>query len=430
MHSFLPMGARMTAGEDTGTFDLYSPGFAADPYQVYGAMRRRAPAYLARYPGGLDLWLVTRYDDVRTVLSDPRFSMSSDHSDSPLFADDAEEHGTQGLERNLTNLDPPDHTRLRRLVTREFSAARVEALRTDVVAHVDALIDGFATEGGADLIAQFAAPLPTGVAGQLLGVPPADWERFRVYSRRLVMPDYDMTPDDFTRNKQDIRAFVGELVERKRAQSGDGALDLAGSLTRACDVEGAITEDELVGILFTLLVGSHETTTNFIGNAVLALLRHPDQLALLHASPELYPAAVEELLRYDGPFEASSLRFALEDVEIGGATIPRGATVVAVLASANRDPDRFFDPDRLEIRRPANDHVAFGHGIHFCPGRMLSLLEAQVALERLITRLPGLRLAGDAPLRWHEGLFFRGLRELPVAFDATAGSGHPAAAGV
>ncbi|MGW1979467.1 cytochrome P450 family protein [Streptomyces sp. NPDC001889] len=404
----------MTAEDVSETFDLYSPAFAADPHAMYTAMRERAPAHLAHYPGGLDLWLVTRYEDVRTVLSDHRFSMSSENSASPLFADDPEEHGTRGLEHNLTNLDPPDHTRLRRLVTREFSAARVEALRSRVAAHVDALIDAFAGDGTADLVAQFAVPLPTGVAAQLLGVEPEDWERFRVFSRRLVMPDYDMTPEDFTRNKQHIRAFIGELIDRKRARPGN---DLAGSLTRACDAEGAITEDELVGTLFTLLVGSHETTTNFIGNAVLALLRHPDQLELLRTSPELLPAAVEELLRYDGPFEASSLRFAVEDVEMGGVTVPAGSTVVAVLASANRDPERFFDPDRLEIRRPDNAHVAFGHGIHFCPGRSLSLLEAEVALERLISRLPGLRHAGGAPLRWHEGLFFRGLHELPVAFE-------------
>jgi cytochrome P450 len=403
----------MTTSQHDVRFDLYSGQFTEDPYATYDAMRTHTPAYRAEYPGGLELWLVTRYEDVCTVLSDPRFSMSSDNSASPLFKDDEPKEDQRGLDRNLTNLDPPDHTKLRRLVTREFSAARVEALRPKVQAHVDELIDTFAPKGRADLIGEFAAPLPTGVAGELLGVTASGWAEFRVLSNLLVSPDYDMTPDDFDQNKRRIRAFVRRLIENKRQSPGD---DLTSSLTNACDEEGAISEDDLVGIVFTLLVGSQETTTNFIGNAALALLQQPDQMELLRERPELIMAATDELIRYDGPFEVSSLRFPTEDVEVGGVTIPKGATVVAVLAAANRDPNRFAEPDRVDIQRPDNAHVGFGRSIHFCPGRMLSLLEAEIAITGLLERLPDLRLAGAEPLPWKEGLFFRGLRALPVEF--------------
>lgn len=395
-----------------GSFDLYSPRFAADPHGTYAELRSQCPVYHAEYPGGLRLWLVTRYEDAIAVLSDTRFSMNSDNSSSPLFHSEPEP-AQRGLDRNLTNLDPPEHTKLRRYVTREFSAARVEALRPRVRAHVDHLIDAIAPKGSADLVAEFAAPLPTGVAGELLAVSPEDWERFRVLSNRLVSPDYDMGPDDFDENKRRIRAFIGELVESKRREPGD---DLTSSLIRVCDEEGAIVEDELVGILFTLLVGSHETTSNFIATAMLALLQNPDQLALLREKPQLTASAVEELLRFDGPFQVSSLRFAREDVRLGDATIAKGDTVVAVIAAANRDAERFTDPDRLDITRTPNPHLAFGNGIHFCPGRTLSLLEAEVALHRLVTRLPDLRLGSATPIPWREGLFFRGPRQLPIEF--------------
>jgi Cytochrome P450 len=397
------------------TFDLYSDEFKDDPYPTYGAMRQHGAAYRAEYPGGLEIWLVTRYEDVQTILNDPRFSMSSDNSASPLFRDEEPDEAQRGLDRNLLNLDPPVHGPLRKLVTREFTASRVAALRPRVQRHVDELVDGFAAAGSADLIRQFAMPLPAGVAGELLGVPPGDWDEFRVMSNTLVTPEYDMGPDDFDVLKRKIRAYVARLIQQKLDEPAD---DLVSWLAKGCYEDGEISPDDLVGIVFTLLVGSHETTTNFVGNAVLALINHPEQIALLRNEPELIGNAVEELIRYDGPFEASSLRFALQDVELGGVVIPKGATVVGVIAAANRDPRRFPDPDDLDLSRADVAHLGFGVGTHFCPGRRLALLEAEIALGTLVRRLSDLRLADDRPLRWRAGLFFRGLHELPVTFTA------------
>jgi cytochrome P450 len=402
---------------EAATFDLYSDEFKKDPYPTYDGLRRDRPVHRAEYPGGLEIWLVTKYDDVHTVLNDPRFSMSSDNSASPFFREEEKDPEQAGLDRNLLNLDPPAHGPLRKLVTREFTAARVAALRPQMERHVEELVDGFAGTGSADLIRQFAMPLPTGVAGELLGVPPADWDEFRVLSNTLVTPEYDMGPDDFDILKRKIRAYVVRLIDSKRAEPAD---DLVSWLAKGCYDEGEISPDDLVGTVFTLLVGSHETTTNFVGNAALALINHPDQLATLRRRPELIGNAVEELLRYDGPFEVSSLRFTLADVELGGTVIPKGATVVGVIAAANRDPARFPAPNQLDLSRADVAHLSFGVGTHFCPGRRLALLEAEIALSVLVRRLSDLRLADDRPLRWRAGLFFRGLHELPVTFTATA----------
>lgn len=397
------------------SFDLYSDDFKANPHKTYAALRNHSGAYQAEYPGGLEIWLVTRYEDVKTVLADPRFSMSSRNSASPFFREENIDERQRGLDRNLLNLDHPAHGPLRKLVTREFTAARVAALRPRVQQHVDELISAFADAGSADLIGQFAAPLPAGVAGELLGVAPADWDEFRVMSNTLVTPEYDMGPDDFDNLKRGIRAYVVRLIEQKLAAPGE---DLVTWLAKGCYQEGSITPDDLVGIVFTLLVGSHETTTSFIGNAVLALIENPAQMAMLRQRPEMIENAVEELIRYDGPFEVSSLRFPIMDVEIGGTVIPKGATVVAVITSANRDPARFQDPDTLDLARKDVSHLGFGLGTHFCPGRTLAILEAEIALSSLVRRLPDLRLSTSQPLRWRAGLFFRGLRQLPVAFAA------------
>lgn len=399
---------------ETISFDLYSDDFKANPHKTYAALRSHSGAYRAEYPGGLEIWLVTRYEDARTVLTDPRFSMSSKNSASPFFGEEETDEAQRGLDHNLLNLDPPAHTPLRKLVTREFTAARVAELRPRVQRHVDELIDAFASAGSADLISQFAAPLPAGVAGELLGVSARDWDEFRVMSNMLVTPEYDMGPDDFDELKRRIHSYVVRLVERKRAEPAD---DLVTWLTKGCYQEGSISPDDLVGIVFTLLVGSHETTTSFIGNAILALIDHPEQMAALRERPDMIATAVEELIRYDGPFEVSSLRFPVEDVEIGGVVIPKGATVVAVITSANRDGARFRDPDKLDLARMDVDHhLGFGLGTHFCPGRTLALLEAEIAISNIVSRLPGLKLASSRPLRWRAGLFFRGLHELPVTF--------------
>jgi cytochrome P450 len=279
--------------------------------------------------------------------------------------------------------------------------------------HVAELIDVFIMDGGADIVRQFAMPLPVGVAGRLLGVPAEKWDEFRLLSNTLVTPEYDMQPEDFDVLKRKIRAYVAELIESKRRTSSD---DLVGWFVRACDDERLISGDDLIGLVFTLLVGSHETTTNFIGTAMYSLLRHSDQLDLLRKRPGLIDTAVPELLRYDGPFEAASLRFPTQDVELAGIRIPKGAAVVGIITSANRDTDLLPDADVLNITRAPVADLAFGHGDHFCPGRMLALLEAKAAIAALVRRLQNLRLAPDGQPSWRPGLFFRGPRELRVLF--------------
>lgn len=269
-----------------------------------------------------------------------------------------------------------------------------------------------------DLLDDYAFPLPIRVITHLLGVPEEDADRFRVWSSAVVSIELVTLGMGIAQDKLaamgEFRDYLLALFDRKRRAPGD---DLVTGLVRAEDERGALTEDELVAMVFLLLVAGHETTVNLLGNGVLALLRHPDQLARVRDDPALVGPAVEELLRYDGPVETSTMRYALEDVELAGTTIPRGDGVLVVLASANRDAAQFPDPDRLDVTRSDNRHLAFGKGLHYCLGAPLARMEATIALTTLLRRLPTLRLAADpATLQIRPSFLIRGLQALPVAW--------------
>ncbi|MFF3018962.1 cytochrome P450 [Streptomyces sp. NPDC057939] len=391
------------------------PAFVADPFPLYRQLREDGPVRRAVIAGGLEAWLVTRYEDGLAALSDSR--LSSDVRDA---ADTRLLRQLPGTEResmlgNMLRSDPPDHTRLRRLVSKAFTARRVAGMRPRIQAVTDRLLDPIVAAGRADLVADFALPLPVTVISELLGVPVDDRHDFQHWTDRMIMRGAE-PPDPAVVNEAwlHMRAYVTELIRDKRARPAD---DLLSDLVAARDEEQRLTEDELVAMVFLLLAAGYITTVNLIGGGIATLLAHRDQLDLLRSDPALLPGAIEEFLRYDGPVSPGIARFAREDVEIAGVSIPRGATVLIGSALADRDPARFPDPERLDITRQDNAHLAFGHGIHYCLGAPLARLEGQIAIGTALRRLPGLALAvPPEEIPWRPG-GLRGPRSLPVTFE-------------
>ncbi|MEU8295189.1 cytochrome P450 [Streptomyces pseudogriseolus] len=410
--------------------DLFTWEFAADPYPAYAWLREHAPVHRTKLPSGVDAWLVTRYTDARQTLADTRLSKNPAHHDEPAHA-----KGRTGIpgERqadlmtHLLNIDPPDHTRLRRLVSKAFTPRRVAEFAPRVQELTDDLIDRFATSGSdtADLIHDFAFPLPIYAICDLLGVPREDQDDFRDWAGMMIRHGGGPR-GGVARSVKKMRGYLAELIHRKRmelpAEPVPGE-DLISGLIRASDHGAHLTENEAAAMAFILLFAGFETTVNLIGNGTYALLTHPEQRrrlqrALAEGDRALLETGVEELLRYDGPVELATWRFATEPVVIGGQRIEAGDPVLVVLAAADRDPERFAGPDTLDLGRRDNQHLGYGHGIHYCLGAPLARLEGQTALATLLTRLPDLRLAVDpAELRWRGGLIMRGLRTLPVEFS-------------
>ncbi|MFI1866608.1 cytochrome P450 [Streptomyces jumonjinensis] len=402
--------------------ELFTWEFATDPYPAYAWLREHAPVHRTTLPSGVEAWLVTRYADARQALADQRLSKNPAHHDEPTHAKG--KTGIPGerkaeLMTHLLNIDPPDHTRLRRLVSKAFTPRRVAAFAPRVQELTDRLIDGFAGRGEADLIHEFAFPLPIYAICDLLGVPPEDQDDFRDWAGMMIRHGGGPR-GGVARSVKKMRGYLLELIHRKRGDLGD---DLISGLIRASDHGEHLTENEAAAMAFILLFAGFETTVNLIGNGVYALLRNPEQREVLQSSlaageTGLLETGVEELLRYDGPVEMATWRFAREPLAIGGQEIAAGDAVLVVLAAADRDPERFDGPDVLDLSRRDNQHLGYGHGIHYCLGAPLARLEGQTAIATLLTRLPDLRLAGDpADLRWRGGLIMRGLRTLPVAFD-------------
>ena len=401
--------------------ELFTWEFATDPYPAYAWLREHAPVHRATLPSGVEAWLVTRYGDARLALADARLSKNPVH-----HSGEGHRSGRVGIpgERkadlmtHLLNIDPPDHTRLRRLVSKAFTPRRVAVFEPRVRELTDRLIDGFAEQGAADLIHDFAFPLPIYAICDLLGVPAEDQDDFRDWAGMMIRHGGGPR-GGVGRAVKKMRGYLAELIHRKRADLGD---DLISDLIRASDHGEHLTENEAAAMAFILLFAGFETTVNLIGNGLYALLTHPEQRALLQASLDrgetaLLATAVEELLRYDGPVELATWRFATSPITLGGQRIAVGDPVLVVLAAADRDPDRFDQPDLLDLARRDNPHLGFGLGIHYCIGAPLARLEAQYALAALLRRLPDLGLAADpADLRWRGGLIMRGLRQLPVTF--------------
>ncbi|MFD8985060.1 cytochrome P450 [Streptomyces sp. NPDC059564] len=390
------------------------PAFVADPFPLYRQLLEDAPVRRAVIAGGLDAWLVSRYDDALAALSDPRLSSDVRDATDTRLLNQLRDTQRESMLSTMLRSDPPDHTRLRRLVSKAFTARRVAEMRPRIQSITDRLLDAIVPAGHTDLVADFALPLPVTVISELLGVPVDDRHDFQRWTDRIVMrgaklPDVAVVSEAW----QHMRAYVTELIRAKRAHPGD---DLLSGLITARDEEQRLNEDELIAMVFLLLAAGYITTVNLIGGGIATLLAHPDQLDLLRSDPELLPDAIEEFLRYDGPVSPGIARFAREDVEIAGVTIPRGATVLIASAIADRDPARFPDPDLLDITRQDNAHLAFGHGIHYCLGAPLARLEGQIAIGAALRRLPGLALAvPPEEIRWRPG-GLRGPESLPVTF--------------
>ncbi|MGW3244260.1 cytochrome P450 family protein [Streptomyces sp. NPDC001070] len=406
---------------DPAAPELFTWQFASDPYPAYAWLREHSPVHRTTLPSGVEAWLVTRYADARQALADARLSKNPVHHSERAHAKG--KVGIPGersadLMTHLLNIDPPDHTRLRRLVSKAFTPRRVAEFAPRVQELTDRLIDGFAAKGEADLIHEFAFPLPIYAICDLLGVPAEDQDDFRDWAGMMIRHGGGPR-GGVARSVKKMRAYLLELIHRKRSDLGD---DLISGLIRASDHGEHLTENEAAAMAFILLFAGFETTVNLIGNGTYTLLRNPEQRHRLQESiaggeREPLATAVEELLRYDGPVELATWRFATEPLTVGGQSIGTGDPVLVVLAAADRDPARFADPDVLDLSRRDNQHLGYGHGIHYCLGAPLARLEAQSALATLLTRLPDLRLAADpADLRWRGGLIMRGLRTLPVSF--------------
>lgn len=389
--------------------DFSSPRFKANPYPFYAHLRAQAPVYRTRLAFWLPAWLVTRYGDVLTVLKDERFS--NDFSSRIPWLP----RSTRPLYRILLNLDPPDHTRLRALVSKAFTPRMVERLRERIQNVCDDLLDSAPASGRMDLVRGFALPLPLTIIADLLGIPRQDRRGFNAWSKRVAAMSSGAVLD-MLRAQPYLWLFFRyfrKLVALRRAEPQD---DLVTALVQAEEAGDKLSEDELIAMIGLLLLAGYETTVNLVASGALALIQHPEQRDRLQRNPELGPAAIEELVRYTSPLEFASPRIAREDVTIGSVTIPRGAFVLAVLGSANHDESEFPHPEALDITRVPNRHLAFGMGAHFCLGAPLARLEGEIALTTLFRRFPDLGLA-EAPesLRWRRGLAIRGLERLTVA---------------
>ncbi|MEV7813994.1 cytochrome P450 [Streptomyces flaveolus] len=390
------------------------PAFVADPFPLYRRLREEGPVRRAIIAGGLDAWLVTRYEDGLAALSDPRLSSDVRDASDPRLVEQLPEFERESMMSTMLRSDPPDHTRLRRLVSKAFTARRIAELRPRIQEITDRLLDAVLPAGRAELVADFALPLPVTVISELLGVPVDDRYDFQRWTDAMLVRGEKM-PDPVVVDEawQQMRAYVTKHLEAKRARPGD---DLLSGLINAHDQEQRLSHDELIAMTFLLLVAGYITTVNLIAGGITALLTHPDQLTLLREHPELLPDAIEEFLRFDGPVSPGIARFAREDVEIAGVRVPRGATVLIASAIADRDPARFPEPDRLDITRRDNGHLAFGHGIHYCLGAPLARLEGQIAIGTVLRRLPDLALAvPPTELTWRPG-GLRGPARLPVTF--------------
>ena len=403
-------------------YDPRDPAVIADPYPVLRRLQDEEPAHWSAALGG---WVLTRYADVRDSLKDPRLSADRitpflDH----LPTAQRGEIGALGemLGRWIVFMDPPRHTRLRALMNKAFTSRALTALRPRVAAIVEDLIDGFAARGEADLIRDFAYPLPATVIAGMVGVPEGDLDRFKAWSNDLAafVGSALETPDKRIRAQRSVvvmTEYFREVISRRRRYPPAGPDTTIIDLLIAAEERGdALSEAELVANAVLLLFAGHETTTNLFGNGMLALLRNPHQLARLAADPALAEPAVEELLRYDGPLGAVT-RVAAAPATIHGRAIAPGDRVFAMLHAANRDPRQFPEPDRLDLTRAANRHVVFGYGIHFCLGAPLARMEGQIGFPALLRRLHGIELAEPAP-EWTDSLVLRGVKSLPIRFHA------------
>lgn len=391
-----------------------------DPYPILEKYREEGPAHEVVFPHGAKVWMVTRYDDVRALTNDPRVSKDGRRMNE-LFArhsglevpEEEEEAGVgfdDDLASHMLNSDPPRHTRLRALVSKAFTPQRVERLRPVIEQVADRLLDAIADQPVADLADRYAVRLPITIICDLFGMPVEDREEFRLLALKLVGAGQD--PEEVADASRRVTEYANALIDSKRANPGE---DMVSALVKATEDGDRLTQGELVAMIFVLVVAGHITTIYSISSAIKSLLLHPDQLAKLQADPTLISTAVDELLRFDGPSGVGTFRFTKDEIPVGDAVIPAGQILALSWHSANRDPRHFEHPDELDITRRPLGSMAFGHGIHYCIGVPLAKMQIEIAITRLITRFPQVRLAIEPDeLRWENSSLLRGLIELPV----------------
>jgi cytochrome P450 PksS len=412
LSAFLRRSRQQPTGD---VVNITSATFKANPYPFYARLRAEAPVFRVTLPDRQSAWLVTRYDDVSRVLKDEGFAKDRRNAMTPeqLARQPWIPDFAKPLTRNMLDLDGVDHDRLRALVQKAFTPRLVEQMRPRIEQLTEDLLSALKSRKQIDLIHDYALPLPTTVIAQMLGVPVKDRHRFHRWSQSL----FQISASRFgllvaLPSVWRFIRYIRRLLAARRAEPQD---DLISALVEAEEGGERLSEDESLAMVMLLLVAGHETTVNLIGNGTLALLEHPDQMERLRGDPELIKPAVEELLRYHSPVETATERFARENTVVTDVTIPRGETVLAVLASANRDERQFADPDKLDLTREPNRHLSFGLGVHFCLGASLARLEGQLALNTLLRRTTRLQLAVPAPaLRWRRGMVVRGLEALPL----------------
>jgi cytochrome P450 PksS len=393
-------------------YDLWSPASRTNPLPIYARMRQEAPLVRLVDPNrDMPIWLVTRYQDAVEVLREKHLTKDFRKLEEPARS----RYATPGLDvlgQQMLMTDPPDHTRLRSLVSKAFTSRRIEELRPRIRDISTRLLEAAKAQGTVDLLDAFAFPLPITVIAELLGVPLEDQDNFRAWTHAMVTPSAGgreaMMAAGFA-----FLQYLYQLVENRRETPRD---DLVSALLAVEEQGDQLNTQELIGMVFLLLIAGHETTVNLIGNGTLALLQHPEQLERLRKDRSLMESAVEEMLRYCGPVETGTSRFAVKDTELLGQVIPAGETVTVGLLAADHDPAQFPNPERFDIGRTPNKHIAFGYGIHFCLGAPLARLEATIAFDLLLEMAPGLKLAAEpGALKWREGVLVRGLEKLPVS---------------
>lgn len=397
------------------TRQLTDPAHKANPFRLYAELRDAAPVQRIKLPFGQSAWLVTRYDDVESILADERFAKDRLQTLSPIQAARRGwiRKGLNPFQWSLLDLDAADHMRQRMRAHAPFLPQQVEQLRNRVRALTNELLDRMQPRGRMDLIHDYALQVPMTIITELLGVNPEEKEWVHRWSDTAIASGSSMAGMLRTMGAAWLfRRRIGRWIRQRRRQPQD---DFISRLLPADDTGFALTDPQAVSLLFLLLVAGHETTINLIGNGVLALLQHPDQLERLRSDPTLIKPAIEEILRFTSPFEVATKRFARQDITLHGVTIRRSERVLPVIAAANRDETRFADPDRFDITRDPNRHLSFGVGAHFCLGAPLARLEGQIAIQTLIERLPNLRLeVAPDQLPWRRSLVMRGLMRLPV----------------
>ncbi len=418
------MQTTQAMGADKRVLSLYQlldPEVIANPYPLYSQLRSEDPVHWDPF---LHAWVVTRYVDVVTVLQ--RFSANRTPTPEQLEAMGLGNLRplAQLMVRQMLFLDPPAHGRVRGLASKAFTPRRVEALREHIQDITDRMLRDVQASGHMDVIADLGRPLPAIVTGELLGLPTSDWEQLTAWSSDFaqVLGNFQHNPDrqqQVLRTVEEMTAYFHAVVQEQRTRPRDGLI----SAMIAAEVDGDhLSDEEIVANVIITMVGGQETTTNLIGNGILSLLRYPDQLEKLKADFSLIPSAVEELLRYESPSQHTA-RLAPEDVMLGGKVIQKRQAVIAVMGAANHDPERFPDPDRLDISRQDNRHVAFAWASHFCFGAPLARIEGQIALSTMLRRMPDLRL-DRVPLTWRDNMGLRGLTALPVSWEGSD-NGHP-----